>query len=76
MKKLLKLLALAQAARHGHAAYRAAGARKPWKRGKWKGQWHHPYGYHGMGPGPYGRARPRGLKGVIVEAILHRLLRR
>jgi hypothetical protein len=82
VKKLLKLLALAQAARHGHAAYRAAGARKPWKHEKRKGRWHdphhghHPYGYHGMGPGPYGRARPRGLKGVIVEAILHRLLRR
>jgi hypothetical protein len=72
VKKLLKLLALVQTARHGRA-YHAAGARKPWKR---KGRRHHPYGYHGMGPDPYGRARPRGLKGVIVEAILHRLLRR
>jgi hypothetical protein len=73
VKKLLKLLALVQAARHGHAAYRAAGGRKPWKR---KGRRHYPYGHHGAGPGPYGRARPRGLKGVIVEAVLHRLLRR
>jgi hypothetical protein len=75
VKKLLKLLALTQAARHGRA-YHAAGARKPWKRKKWEGRRHHPYGYYRAGPGAYGRARPRGLKGAIVEAILHRLLRR
>jgi hypothetical protein len=75
VKKLLKLLALVQAARHGRA-YHAAGARKPWKRARWEGQPRHPYGHYGAGPSPYGRTRPRGLKSAIVEAVLHRLLRR
>ena len=85
MKKLLKLLSLVQAVRHGHPPY-GAGAYKPFKRRKWKKRERHrgygayghpPYGHdHGAGYDPYGRPRPRGLKGMIVEAILHRLLGR
>ena len=86
MKKLLKLLALYQAARHGGG--HAAGHRpyKPWKAAKkWKKQqrrYHgHGYGYQHprdpYGHGPYHHPpRPRGVKGLILEAVLHRLLRR
>lgn len=78
MKNLLKFLALARAARHGRFH-----GHKPWKAKKWKK--HRAYGYdpryshspYGHGPYGYGPPpRPRGLKGLILEAILHRLLRR
>lgn len=83
MKKLLKLLAAVQTARHGHAGY----AYKPWKGKKWKGQKYGAYGPHGYPPHgspyghgpaypPHGYARPRGLKGMLLEAVLNRLLRK
>jgi hypothetical protein len=83
LKKLLKLLALVQAVRHGRS-YGGVGAYEPFRRKKWKKRdqrRYGAYGYppHGYGYGHdpyYGRPRPRGLKGMIVEAILHRLLRR
>ncbi len=88
MKKLLKLFSLVQAVRHG-GGY-AARSYKPWKGKKWKGgRKHQAYGYqphaappppYGYGPAhdPYGQAhhRPRGIKGMLLEAIVHRLLRR
>ena len=82
MKKLLKLLSLYQAARHGHH-YDSS---KPWKREKWERREHEryggygypppppPYGY-GPGRGPYGHARAQGLKGVVIDAIVRKLLR-
>ena len=81
MKKLLKLLSLYQAARHGH---RHGPSYKPWK-GK-KARKHDryggygrplpspPYGY-GFDHSPYGHARPRGLKGVVIDAIVRKLLK-
>jgi hypothetical protein len=85
VKKLLKLLSLVQAVRHGHPPY-GAGAYQPFKGKKWKKReryrrygaygGHPPHGYGSSGYDPYGHPRPRGLKGMIVEAILHRLLRR
>lgn len=84
MKKLARLLALTLASRHGHGPI--AGGYKPWKRRKWKAHKQYGYGpYHGHQPGypppppygyGYGHPRPRGIKGLIVEAILHKLLRR
>lgn len=82
LKKFLKLLSLYQAARHGH---RYGSSYKPWKRKKWKGYRHDRYGGYGHPPyppplgygadyGPYGYGRPRGLKGMIVDAIVRRLL--
>jgi hypothetical protein len=88
LKKLLKLVSSYQATRHGHRYGPSYGSAsyKPWKRKKWKG--HKPdryggYGHppypppHGYGPdhGPYGYGRPRRLKGVIIDAIVQRLLR-
>jgi hypothetical protein len=83
LKKILKLLSLYQAARHGH---RYGPSYKPWKRRKWKGYKHDRYGSHGYPPyppppgygldhGPYGYGRPRGLKGAIIDAIVHKLLK-
>lgn len=83
MKKLLKLLSLYQAARHGR--YHGP-SYNPWKGKKWKGREHErhggygyppsppPYGY-GVGQGPYGHARARGLKGVVIDAIVRKLLK-
>jgi hypothetical protein len=80
LKKLVKLVSLVQAVRHGHAYGRTA--YKPWKgKKRWKGYGYGPYdarGYHrpsGYGYGPHGHGRPRGLKGLILEAILRRLLK-
>ena len=88
MKKLLKLLSLYQAARHGH---RYDSSYKPWKGKKWKRREHErhggyghpppppPYGYGAgqdpYGHGPYGHARARGLKGVVIDAIVRKLLK-
>ncbi len=66
MKKLLKFIGLVQAARYGLGA---RGGAKPWKKPK-----RHAYGSHGHPP--YGRRGPGGLKGMALEAILRRLLRR
>lgn len=77
MKKLLKLLTLIQAVRHG-GGYAARGY-KPWKGKKWKRGRHYGYDPYGYGPPPYGSqpyGRPKGIKGMVVEAILHRWLRR
>jgi hypothetical protein len=88
LKKLSKLLALYQATQHGHrhsASYGSA-SYKPWKRQKWKGPRHdrysghdhQPYGSpHGYRPdhGPYGYGRLRGLKAMIIDAIVHKLLK-
>ena len=94
LKKLLKLVSLYQATRHGH--HYGSSPHKPWQRTKWKGHkrdrysgyGHQPYGPphgydrppyppHGYGAdhGPYGYGRPRGLKGMIIDAIVHKLLR-
>ena len=83
LKKIVKLLALAGASHYGHR--HGPYSHKPWKRRKWRGHEHGPYGGYdypppppyGYGPGhaPYGYGRPRGLKGLIVEAILQRLFR-
>lgn len=74
MKKLLKLAALVQAARRGTgpASY------EPWQGKKWKGRKHQGYGpaHDPYGHGPYAHRRPRGLKGMLVEAIVSRLFRR
>ena len=80
LKKLVRLVSLVQAARHGHgrAAY------KPWKGKKWKRHTYgssyesssgsgHPAGY-GHGYGPQGHGRPHGLKRLLVEAVPRRLL--
>jgi hypothetical protein len=83
LKKILKLLSMYQAARHGH---RYGSHYEPWKRKKWKGPKHDRYsgyGYppypppHGYGSdhGSYGYGRPRGLKGVIIDVIVRKLLR-
>ena len=83
MKKLLKLLSLYQAARHGHCY---GPSHEPWKREKRKGREHDRYGAYGCPPppppydygpdhGPYGHARPRGLKGVVIDAIVRKLLK-
>jgi hypothetical protein len=81
MKKLLKLLTLIQAVRHG-GGYAARGY-KPWKGRKWKRSKRYAYDPHGYGPGygpqPYGPqpyGRPKGIKGMVVEAILRRWLGR
>ena len=81
MKKLLKLLTMIQAVRHG-GGYAARGY-KPWKGKQWKRGKRYaydPYGYgSGYGSHPYGPqayGRPKGVKGMVVEAILRRLLRR
>ncbi len=66
MKKLFKLFSLFQAARGGYGA-------KPWKGGR---NHHQAYGQRG-GPGyGYGQRRPRGMKGMLVEAVMSRLFRR
>lgn len=68
LKKILKLLSLYQAARHGH---RYGPAHKPWKRKKWKGYKYGRYGGHGYPPyppppgygldsGPYGYGAEHG----------------
>jgi hypothetical protein len=83
LKKLLKLLSLYQAARHGQ--YHGP-SYKPWKGGKRKGRKRDRYGAYGHPPSPppyghgfdhdpYGHARPRGLKGVVIDAIVRKLLK-
>jgi hypothetical protein len=83
LKKVLKLLSLYQAARHGHSYGSSQG---PWKRKKWKGHKHRRYGSHGYPPyppphgygsdhAPYSYGRSRGLKGVIIDAIMRKLLK-
>jgi hypothetical protein len=83
LKKILKLLALYQAARHGH---RYSSSHKPWKPKRWKGHKHDRYRGHGHPPYPSphgygsdhglgGYGRPRGLKGVIIDAIVQKLLK-
>jgi hypothetical protein len=67
VKKLLKILGLIQGARHGYGAY----GHKPWKKRK-----RYAYGPYDHPSHGYGGRRPKGLKGLLVEAILHRLLRR
>ncbi len=79
----MKLLSLYQAARHGH---RHGSSHEPWKRGKRKGRKHDRHGGYGRPPAPsalrrrfgrdpYGHARPRGLKGVVIDAIVRKLLK-
>lgn len=81
LKKILKLLSLYQANRHGH---RYDSSYKPWKGKKWKGHKYDrspdyghpppPYG-HGSGYGPHGYSRPRGLKGMVIDMIVRKLLK-
>ncbi len=49
MKKLLKLLSLYQAARHGH---RYGSSYKPWKGKRWKRRGHERHGGYGYPPPP------------------------
>jgi hypothetical protein len=89
LKKLMKLAYLVQAARrghgYGHGGYKPWKGKKKWKRhgygygpppGYGPGYEHGPgpgYGHsYGHGPG-YGYGRPRGLKGIILEAVVRRL---
>jgi hypothetical protein len=77
IKKVAKLLFILWQSRQGGYAYG-----KPWKYKKRKGYKHDwrwaqggypPYG-HGHGyPGHY---RPRGVKGLIIDALLRRMLHR
>jgi hypothetical protein len=71
---------------HGYGPHHGG---KPWKRKGWKADrghgWgpyggHHPghhQGYHQAGPSPYeshpGHRPARGIKGMIIEAILRRI---
>lgn len=80
LKTLLKLASAYAAHRQG---YGPAGV--PWKKGwKKKAKYHRgygpgwgpppgPYGYPGYGA-PYG-ARPKGLKGFLLQALLSRIAR-
>ena len=76
LKKLLKLLSLYQGTRHGHHRY--GSSYKPWKQKKWRGHGYPPHqpphGY-GYDHGPYDHTRPRGLKGVVIDAIVRKLLK-
>jgi hypothetical protein len=85
LKKVLRLLSSYQAGRHG---YRHGSSHEPWRpeKKKWKGRerdrrggyGHPPYapppGY-GYDHGPYGQGRPRGIKGMIIDAIVRKLLK-
>ena len=82
LKKLLELVHLVQTARHGHPPYRPWEGKKKWRRqayGRYDRHGPPPgagygYGPHpGYGPPPDGHGRPRGLKGLILEAVLRRL---
>jgi hypothetical protein len=86
LKTLARILLDRHGGRYGHHPY------KPWKKGKKRKGWgryydayrDHRYGYDDRpygndprhAPPPYGYHRPRGLKGMILDAILRRLLRR
>lgn len=85
LKSVLRLLLDRYGRHHGHRpsyppAY-GSHPYKPWKKGK---KHRRPYGWHaGLGYGsgpyddrPYGYQRPRGIKNLIIEAVLHRLLKR
>ena len=75
MKKLLKLFSIIQAVRYG--ARSRGGYHGPGKK-YWKKRSHTPYGHGPSAYGsPYGYPRKsRGIKGLLVEALVQRLLRR
>ena len=79
LKTLLRLLLEGRGKRYDH---RSPYSYKPWKKPK---KSRRPYGWHGddrygygdrYGHMPPGYHRPRGLKGMIIDAILRRLLKR
>jgi hypothetical protein len=78
LKKLRKLLSLYQAARRGHCY---GSSHRPWKRQKRSGASATATAatatrlLYGPDHGPYGHARPRGLKGVVIDAIVRELLK-
>jgi hypothetical protein len=76
LKKLRKLVHLVQAARYGHPPHKPGKGKKKWRRHGY-GRYDHygppPGAGYGYGPPPYGHGRPRGLKGLILEAVLRRL---
>ncbi len=84
LKKVLRLLSSYQAGRHGYrhgSSYEPRRPKKRWKgheRDRHGGYGHSPYapppGY-GYDHGPYGHGRPRGLKGMIIDAIVRKLLK-
>ena len=84
LKKVLRLLSSYQAARHGyrqgpsHEPWRPKRKRKGYERDRSGGYGHPPYapppGY-GYDHGPYGQGRPRGIKGMIIDAIVRKLLK-
>ncbi len=59
---------------HGHDRYGGHG-HQPY--GPSQGYDRPPYPSHGYGPdhGPYGHGRPRGFKGMIIDAIVRKLLK-
>jgi hypothetical protein len=80
MKKLLKLLSLYQATKRGYRY--GPSSPKTWKRAKWKERRHTRhggYGYppppHGYEQHPYGHHRSRGLKGMLIDVIVRKLLK-
>jgi hypothetical protein len=85
LKSLIRLLLDRQSGRYHHPSHHGYGSHpyKPWKKGKKdrRGYDWYPDPRAGYGPGPYGHPphgyhRPRGIKGMILEAILHRLMKR
>ena len=79
IKSIAKLIfAIWQSRQHGYHY----GYGKPWKPKKRKGYKHgRDWGHHGYPPygqeyGHPGYHRPRGVKGLIIDAVLRRLLHR
>ena len=79
LKTILRLLLESRSKRYDH---RGPYGYKPWKKHKRSRRydgWHGDdrYGYEGRyGHMPPGYHRPRGIKGMIIDAILRRLLKR
>lgn len=81
LKKVLRLLSSYQSTRHGYRhgpSYKPRRPKKKWK-GRERGGYDHPpyapssgYGYD---YGPHGHGRPRGIKGMIIDAIVRKLLK-